>query len=250
MDIDYILLEKYAQNIDVLFVEDDENIIKETTELLEVIFSRVDVAQDGKIGIEKYLDYKEQNNKTYDLVITDIQMPNMDGIELTKLIYEHNKEQLLIVLSAHSESHYLLELVNIGISHFITKPLHYDSFVHVLFTKLKELYEKRGINEESHNTHLIIINETLSWDKQTKQLLSNQQNIKLTKKEILLLELLFKYAEKTHTVEEILNYLWFDDEHNAPDIVNLKNIISRLRKKVPHLDLENVYGFGYRINLK
>ena len=56
--------------------------------------------------------------------------------------------------------------------------------------------------------------------------------------------------KKTHTAEEILNFIWADELDTTPDISNLKNIISRLRKKVPELDIENIYGFGYRINLK
>jgi len=245
--VDYIMLEKYAKNKSVLLVEDDDDIIKETKELLELIFSNVIVAKDGDEGIKKYLNYKKENDKYIDLVITDIQMPKMDGIELTKLIYKENNEQLLIVLSAHSESHYLLELVNIGISHFITKPLNYDSFVHVLYTKLKEVHDNK--NEEL-NTSIVVIDEELKWDKELKQIYQNDQIVKLTKKETKLLELLLKYAEKTLSVEGILNYLWSDDDNNAPDIANLKNIISRLRKKIPTIDIENVYGFGYRVNLK
>ncbi len=245
--VDYIMLEKYAKNKSVLLVEDDENIIKETKELLELIFSNVIVAKDGDVGIQKYLNYKKENDKYFDLVITDIQMPKMDGIELTKLIYKENSDQLLIVLSAHSESHYLLELVNIGISHFITKPLNYDSFVHVLYTKLKEANDSK--NDEI-NTSIVVIDKELKWDKELKQIYQNDQIVKLTKKETKLLEMLLKYSEKTQSVESILNYLWSDDENNAPDIANLKNIISRLRKKIPTIDIENVYGFGYRINLK
>lgn len=247
--VDYVLLEKYAENKDILFVEDDENIIKETKEFLELIFSKpIDIAKNGKEGIEKYIEFKSNNNKFYDIVITDIQMPIMNGIEFTKLVYKNNKEQLLIVLSAHSESNYLMELVNIGISHFVTKPLNHDEFVHVLYTKLKELEDKKT-NKESNNSNLIEIDDELSWNKHSKELLKNNDFVKLTKKEIKLFDILLKYREKTHTAEEILNYLWVDEEA-IPDINNLKNIISRLRKKVPSLDIENIYGFGYRINLK
>lgn len=247
--VDYIMLEEYAKNKSVLFVEDDEDIIKETSELLELIFSDVHIAKNGQEGINKYLSYKNETDKFYDLVITDIQMPKMNGIEFTKLVYNENKDQLLIVLSAHSESNYLLELVNIGISHFISKPLEYDSFVHVLYTKLKESHE---FSEGSEKTisNVVRLNEELKWDKELKQLYLNDKVFKLTKKEIRLFELLLKYSEQTHTVDEILNYLWADDENNAPDIKNLKNIISRIRGKLPSLDIENIYGFGYRINLK
>jgi DNA-binding response OmpR family regulator len=153
------------------------------------------------------------------------------------------------VLSAHSETKYLLELVNLGISQFIPKPLEYEIFIHVFYSKLKELHDNSENSSQMYKT-IVVINKELIWNKETKQILLNNENIKLTKKEILLIDLLLKYIEQTHTVEEILNHLWFDDEINTPDIVNLKNIISRLRKKLPMLDIENVYSFGYRINLK
>ncbi|RXK14355.1 transcriptional regulator [Halarcobacter mediterraneus] len=247
--VDYILLEEYAKDKDVLFVEDDGDILEETSELLELIFAKVDVASNGEEGLDKYKKHYNLTNKHYDLVISDIKMPKMDGIELTKEIYKINKDQLLVILSAHSESNYLLELVNIGISHFISKPLNYDSFVHVLYTKLKELHENRNENDTINDT-ILTINDTLSWNKENKQLYKNEENIKLTKKEILLIELLLKYSEKTHTIEEILTVLWAEEDEDTSNIANLKNIISRLRRKIPELDLENVYGFGYRINLK
>lgn len=247
--VDYILLEKYSKNKTVLLVEDDKNIIRETKELLELIFFDVDIAYDGVEGLEKYLKYYKEKGVYYDIVISDIKMPKKNGIELTKDIYKINKEQLLIILSAHGEASYLLELVNIGISHFITKPLNYDSFVHIIYTKVKELYEKQN-NENHKNANSIKINDTLIWDKKTKQLFRNNENIKLTKKEILLIETLLKYVEKTHTNEELISILWANEEEKNPDIANLKNIISRLRKKIPELDLENIYSFGYRLNLK
>ncbi|RXJ70289.1 transcriptional regulator [Halarcobacter ebronensis] len=246
--IDYVMLEEYAKGLSVLFVEDDENIIKETSELLELIFSNVEIARDGKEGIDKFLNFKKENDKFFDLVITDIKMPNMDGIELTKLIYKENKEQLLIVLSAHSETKYLVELINIGISHFITKPINYDSFVNTIYIKIKE-YNENNKDIKSFSP-IVIIDEELKWDKNLKELYKNNQQIKLTRKEVLLLDILLKFREKTHTVEEILNFIWADDINSFPDISNLKNIISRLRKKIPTLDIENVYGFGYRINIK
>ncbi|MGA1932275.1 response regulator transcription factor [Arcobacter sp. YIC-464] len=249
--IDYILLEKYSQNINVLFVEDDEFIRKETKELLEDIFQKeITIAVDGKDGFEKYMDYFTQNNKYFDLVITDIKMPNMDGIELTKLIYNQNKNQSLIVLSAHNESDYLMQLINLGISQFILKPIDYDNFVEVIYKVSKDIYSSdKVVQSDVLDNPLIKLTRTLVWDKQNKQLLENDENIKLTKKEYLLFDLLLKVPEKTCTNEEILMYLWKDDEDKSPDITNLKNIISRLRKKVPELRIENIYSLGYRINI-
>ena len=74
--LDYALLEKYSKDISILFVEDDLSIRTEIKELLEEIFSIVYVAVDGKDGLEKYLDFYKKNSVYFDLVLSDIQMPN------------------------------------------------------------------------------------------------------------------------------------------------------------------------------
>ena len=248
--IDYILLEKYSKDINVLFVEDDEFIRKETKELLEDIFQKeIAIAVDGKDGFEKYMNYYNKNEKYFDLVITDIKMPNMDGIELTKLIYNQNENQSLIVLSAHNESEYLMELINLGISQFILKPIDFDNFVEVIYKVSKDIYlDDKSVQVDILENPMLKLSKNLIWDKQNNQLLNNGEVVKLTKKEYLLFDLLLRVPEKTSTNEEILSYLWKDDDDKSPDITNLKNIISRLRKKVPELRIENIYSLGYRIN--
>lgn len=243
--IDYVFLEEYGKKISVLFVEDDENIANEMSELLSDIFYEVAVANDGVEAIEKYFNYYSTKGEFYDLIITDLRMPKMNGIELIRNIYKENPLQKVIVLSAHSESEYLMELVNIGISQFILKPIEYDSFLDVIFKISKTIYEDKYIDVEE--SKVVKLSVDIYWDYENEHLFVNNENYKLTKKEYLLFELLLKNPEKTYTNEEIMTYLWKDEE-KIPDITNLKNLISRLRKKLPNLNIENIYSFGYRIN--
>ena len=243
--VDYIFLEEYGKSISVLFVEDDKKIAKEMSDLLKDIFLYVNVANDGKEALFQYLKFSRENNKYYDLIITDIQMPNMNGIDFIKNIYKENSFQSVIVLSAHNESEYLMELINLGISQFILKPINYDSFIDVIYKVSKQIYEKSY--KENEKNKKVQLSSEIFWDYEKKILYVNENNFKLTKKEFLLFDLLLKNPEKTYTNEEILIYLWKDDESNL-DISNLKNLISRLRKKLPSLSIENIYSFGYRIN--
>jgi len=247
--INYISLEEYGKKISVLFVEDDENIIKEMGFLLGDIFEKVDIAVDGKEGFFKYSENYKLDKNYYDLVITDIQMPNMNGIELIKNIYKLNDKQKVIVLSAHNEANYLMELVNIGISQFILKPIDYNNFLEVIYKISKNIYELK-YKKDIKISNLVEIDKDLFWNKELKQLSLKDKVIKLTKKEFYLIELLLKYPEKIYTNEEIITYLWKDDFTNQADISNLKNIISRLRKKIPLLNIENIYSFGYRLTIK
>ena len=250
--IDYIALEKYGRELSVLFVEDDEGISKEMNFLLGDIFTKVDSGFDGIEGLLKYNQYFQANEKYYDLLITDIRMPNMNGIELIKNIYSINPSQKVIVLSAHNESEYLMELVNIGIAQFILKPIDYNNFLDVIYKVSKMIYEDKLLNnnDKKEISSFINITDELIWNKELKQLFLNNNIFKLTKKELHLIELLFQVPEKTYTNEEIMFALWNDDFDTIPDIANLKNLISRLRKKLPELNIENIYGFGYRLNIK
>ena len=71
--------------------------------------------------------------------------------------------------------------------------------------------------------------------------------IKLTKKELLFIEILMGNENKTHNIEDIISILWEDNFLEKDYVSNLKNIISRLRNKVPALKIENLYGMGYKI---
>ena len=242
----YELLKKYSKDISILFIEDDFSIRTETKELLEEIFAIVHIAVDGKDGLEKYLDFYEKHNTYFDLVLSDIKMPNMDGIALIKAIYEKNTKQIVLVLSAHNESEYLMKLINLGIRQFILKPLEYINFFDVIFKINRDIYFEKNKEKTSD---LIKLAENLFWNKKNIELIYKNSVVKLTKKELILLSLLLKYPEKTHDNNEIISIMWADDIYKNPDITNLKNIISRLRKKIPLLNIENIYSFGYKIHI-
>lgn len=128
---------KYTKEINVLYVEDDEIIREQTVEFLNKFFKTVEFAINGEEGAEKY------NAEIHDLLITDINMPILNGIEMIKKIKEKNSEQIVIVTSAHNESDYLLPLINLGIDRFLLKPFDRKVFVSVLYRLSRSiLFEK------------------------------------------------------------------------------------------------------------
>lgn len=136
-----------SKHINVLYIEDDDFIRHDTKDILNDIFLSVDAAANGEEGFEKYLEYYHKTGKYYDIVITDIMMPKMNGIELSKEIFNVNEEQIIIVISAHSDSAYLLDLINLGINHFIQKPLDLNSAIKVFLTTSNTIYSKNLIQE-------------------------------------------------------------------------------------------------------
>lgn len=139
------LLDK-SKKLSVLYVEDD--ISRDATEIfLSQLFNCVHVAIDGVDGLTKYKEYFEENKKHYDIVISDINMPNMNGIELTKEIFAINEKQILIIVSAHDDSNYLMELLNLGVYYYVLKPIKFDKMMSVLKKVCDELYNVRLVLE-------------------------------------------------------------------------------------------------------
>jgi len=130
MTFDFNKILNYSNTLTVLYVEDDHAIRKQMIEVLEDFFQHVIVAENGKEGFEQFNGHKKEFDVYPDIVLTDIRMPLLDGVEMSKDILSSHPEQIIIVQSAHNESDLLLELINIGISHFLLKP-----------TQSKQLYQ-------------------------------------------------------------------------------------------------------------
>jgi DNA-binding response OmpR family regulator len=239
--MNYGLLKKYTKNLNILFVEDDTDFRKEFSELLLDIFPKVTSAVDGLDALNKYKEFHETTNSYYDLIISDIKMPNLDGVELIDSIYKIKEDQLVIILSARNEFNYLLPLVNLGIHQFFTKPIDYSTFLEDIYKLCNQIYH----NNLNSNIDIIKINESLVWDKKKKKLQENDKVIELTKNEIIFVDTLLNDNGKICTVDKLLDIIWADEYDLNPDITHLKSLIYRLRKKAPGLHIKNIYGMGY-----
>ena len=116
-------LRKVCKNLTILYVEDDKDISENVEKLIKKIFVHVDIEKNGLNGLETYTD------KRHDIVITDISMPIMDGIEMIRNIKLLNSEQNIIVTSAHNDAEYLIKLIEMGIDKFIMKPININLFL-------------------------------------------------------------------------------------------------------------------------
>jgi diguanylate cyclase (GGDEF)-like protein len=124
----------FGSSTNVLYVEDEEDIRIEMTKMLNQLFNKVETAANGLEALQMY-----EKNK-YDLIITDLKMPYMDGVELCHSIIKDNRNQLILLISAYKESDELLELINIGVSGFLLKPINMDALLHKLFYIVKNVY--------------------------------------------------------------------------------------------------------------
>ena len=231
----------YTQNLSILFVEDHDELRTSTASILKNFFKVVTSVKNGQEALKSYLNYTQENDgKFYDIVLTDIKMPKMDGVELTKSIYKMNPSQAVIVLSAFDESKYLLPLINLGIEQFLKKPLDFQELLKILLKTSKKITN----TIPNRHTDTIKLNESFTYNRESKSLVNNKKNIYLTKYEIIFIQLLTTGLGKIYSNEDIVaNYLTFDESIDAQ---NIRKLVSKLRKKLPEDSLESIYGIGYR----
>jgi len=236
-------LEKLSQltkNLVVLYVEDDSLLREKTSQMLRNLFKNVDTTQNGKEGWEKYQEYHKNNDKYYDLVITDIKMPIMDGMTLSKKVLQLHEEQIIVITSAHDESKYLIEFINMNINKFIIKPFNLDSITTVFL----EIFEKH-----SNILSNIIINENYYWNQKIKKLFYLKEEVKLSYNEIEIFDVLIKNTNKIFSNTDLLYIISSSSLADELTEDTVKSAIKRLRKKLPDNTISNIYGQGYNISL-
>lgn len=113
----------------ILYAEDDFQLRENTTGVLSDLFLKVDEASDGQEAWEMY----QHNISAYDIIITDLNMPHMNGIELIKHIQVINPLQAIVIISAHNETEYFLESIRNSVMGYILKPIDFEQLIGSLY---------------------------------------------------------------------------------------------------------------------
>ncbi|MDF1877620.1 response regulator, partial [Sulfurimonas sp. SAG-AH-194-L11] len=127
------ILKETAQKYKVLYVEDEEFLRESTANYFKKFFLQVDIAEDGANGLELY------KKNSYDLVVTDILMPNLNGIDMLREIKEINYEQETIIISAYSDSSYFSDAIMLDVSGYILKPIDFNQMNRTLLRSVSKL---------------------------------------------------------------------------------------------------------------
>ena len=218
---------KELKDISILCVEDENGIREMVVSTLKYYFNEVYEACDGNEGYELYEYYKPK------IVLTDIQMKDCNGLELVKKIREKDNDTMIIMLTAHSNEEYLMELINLNINHFILKPLNLKKLNVAL-----EKYLQKAIKP-------ILLFEDLILDSQKRELIyKNEVIIPLRKREKDFLHLLYNKHGSILKYEEIEFELWSDKEMTSHA---LKSFIKELRNKIPVNIIKNIPQEGYTL---
>jgi len=125
-DVDLEKIIEYSQKMNLLYVEDNADAREMTSMILGDFFGEISVAVDGLDGIDKF------RNNDYDLIITDINMPNMNGLEMIEKIREINQDIPIVILSAHNEDDFFINSIKLGVDGYLLKPIDLEQMITVL----------------------------------------------------------------------------------------------------------------------
>jgi len=210
----------------ILVLEDNERLSNVIKEALSQEGYKVDCFHDG----ENVLDVLENG---YACFILDINVPNLDGITILKYIRQNHKNNPVIIMSSNHDLEKIKISYEIGCDDYLKKPF----YIFELVQKVKKLL--------SIQKCCIRFDQEHKYDCSKHILYKGNEEIELTKKEILFLELFANNLHHVATYNEIEEYVWEGDDTS---LVNIRAMIKRLRKKIPYESIVIVKGMGYSLN--
>ncbi len=227
----------------VLIIEDDKHI----QELLNIhlldLNCTVVKEADGLLGYDLLL------TQTWDLLILDLMLPSMNGLDICKKIRTLNKQLPILMLTAKSEEIDKLLGLEIGADDYLTKPFSIREFI----ARVKALLRRSEIQYDAINSQNILKFDdgNLQIDIEKHQVLCKGKKVDLTVKEFKLLALLVSKPGKSYTRENLLNLVWGYEFTGYEHTVN--SHINRLRMKIePNINnptyIQTIWGVGYRFS--
>lgn len=225
---------KLSRNI--YLVEDEKSLNQLLKKYLEREGYNVTTFFDGSTAVERISDLP-------DLWILDIMLPDIDGYELIKAIKEYNQSTPVIFMSARNEELDRVVGLELGSDDYLSKPFLPRELV-IRTNKLMERIYKKG--EEKNDDPINIGEYRLSERERT--VFEGDKEIQLTNKEYELFCYLVKNKNIVVSRDQILNNVWGEDYFGSDRVVD--DTIRRLRRKVDKLNIETVYGYGYKLVCK
>jgi len=220
------------KNFTILYVEEEEQIRKSAVEFLRRVAKEVLEAKDGKEAIGMWKEHKP------DIIITDISMPKLNGLDMASYIRAHDQNVQIIVATAHSDTEYLLKAVELQLVKYIIKPITKDKLIDALEKSMQLIEDKSKFN--------LSLSCTCQYNAYEKVIYQDNQEIKLTKNELLFLDLLAHHHTRVVKYEEIENAIWAYEGMSQDAI---RSLVRGIRKKVPENTIENISGIGYKLHI-
>jgi len=219
------------KNLTILYVEDDKNIQVHIAEFLKRYTSCLHLANSGEDALKLYKEVQP------DILLLDINLPGMSGIDLAKIVRKNDLKTRIIISTAYTDKEFLLIAVELMITRYLVKPVTTIELVNALSKAALEC-------NNNETTHLINLGKEYFYDKASKLILLEKKEILLRRKEMQLLE--FFIANKDQTLSyDVLQYEVWQDMPMSKDAIRAQ--IRNIRKKTHAHIIENISAIGYRL---
>ncbi|HSO93417.1 MAG TPA: response regulator transcription factor [Candidatus Dormibacteraeota bacterium] len=214
----------------ILVIDDEEGILSFVSRSLRNEGYSVDLASDAVAGLEA------TTRRRYNLIILDLLLPGMSGIDLLRELMGRNPNQLVIVLSALTDTHSKVMSLELGAEDYLAKPFSFEELHARVRARLRE--------SRTHHVHLAA--GGLDLDLLRREATGERGRVQLAEREFLLFRELMTSAGKTVSKEHLLAAVWgyrFDPGSNVVDVY-----VRRLRAKLGADSIKTVRGEGYRVD--
>lgn len=216
-------------NYSVLCVEDEEIIRTGMVNTLKYYFKDVYEASNGDEAYDLYSEHKP------DIILCDIQMPKINGIDFITKLRQTDRNTLVIMITAYSSEEYLMQLINLNINHYILKPLNSTNL-------LEGIIKAFGNRLNKH----LFFSKDMYLDIKTYKLFYKEEEVILRKRDIDFLLLLHENKNQIVPYSLIEDTLWRDKVMSTSA---LKTFVKEFRQRIPQDILINVQQIGYQLQI-
>ncbi|MCS7460507.1 response regulator transcription factor [Paenibacillus doosanensis] len=218
--------------VKILVIEDDADIQELLREFLSAQNYEVDAADDGVNGIRMFKD------NSYDLVLLDVMMPNLDGYNVCKMIRGQSSSLPIVMLTALDDEAAQIKGFELGIDDYITKPFSFN----ILIKRVEAVLRRAKADSDSSMVKF----KELAVDKEGFIVTVGGNKIELTVKEFAILVYLLDNRGRAVSREALLDHAWGYDYYGDARIVDTH--VKNLRKKLGVPYIQTVKGIGYKFD--
>lgn len=221
----------------LLVAEDDKDLRESLVEGLRMQGYAVDCCADGEVADEMAF------SENYDLIILDLNLPGMDGLEVLKNIRSQNQTVNVLILSARASLEDKIIGLDDGANDYLTKPFHFAE----LLARVRSLLRRKTVQEST-----VLTCDDLSFDTATRTVFASGFEVPLTTKETAILEYLLLHKERLVALSELLEHVWDNsvDSFSNSVRVHISSLRRKLRTALGYDPIRNVIGEGYQLREK
>ena len=210
----------------LLYIEDEQHVREHFNEFLSRYTKKLYVCKNAEEGLEIYQKFMPS------ILLLDINLPGMNGIELATMIRKNDKKIRIIMLTAYTDKEFMLQAVELELTRYLVKPVKSEDLLLAFEKSILELNVNNIVNLGNGNI----------YSKKLVSIISNKETIPLRKKEAELLEYLIEHDGEVITYERLETTVWNDEVVSREAI---RSQIKNIRQKIGKDCLENIAGVGY-----